>query len=74
MLFRKKFKLRKEFDQSLISQIEHLKEELSRQKKLVEKSVEPSEEILQKLKVLEAKYFFLLRQAKIRNVSISKYK
>lgn len=74
MLFRKKFKLRKEFDQLLISQIEHLKEELSRQKKLVEKSVEPSEEILQKLKVLEAKYFFLLRQAKIRNVSISKYK
>lgn len=72
MIFRKKDKLRSEFDQLLISQIKEIKAELTRQKDIVDKSVEPSEEILQELKALEAKYFFLLRQAKIRNVSISK--
>lgn len=74
MIFRKKGKLRKEFDLLLMDQLEQLKNEWSHQKKIIEKSVEPSEEVLYELKLLEAKYLFLLRQAKLRNVSISKYK
>ncbi|MFP9072080.1 YaaL family protein, partial [Enterococcus faecalis] len=44
------------------------------QKKLVEKSLEPSAEVLYELKVAEAKYFFYLREAKQRNLKISRWK
>ncbi|TWL43473.1 YaaL family protein [Bacillus paralicheniformis] len=67
--FRKK-KLRKEFDNKLIEQLIHQKEEWNRQKRLIENSLEPSPEVLYELKVAEAKYFFYLREAKKRNLRI----
>ena len=68
MLFKKKGKLRKEYNQELFSQLEIAKKEWMRQKSLIENSVEPSDDILNELKVAETKYFFLLREAKRRKV------
>jgi len=72
MLFRKKDKLKKEFDQNLLNQLELLKAEWMRQKSLIEKSIDPSDEVLNELKVVESKYFFLIREAKNRKISIGK--
>ncbi|RFB09468.1 DUF2508 family protein [Bacillus sp. HNG] len=68
MLFKKKGKLRNEFNQKLFTQLEIAKKEWMRQKNLIEKSIEPSDDILNELKVAETKYFFLLREAKRRKV------
>ncbi|OWV34833.1 hypothetical protein CE489_21445 [Bacillus spizizenii] len=74
MGFLRKQTLRREFDEKLIEQLFKQKEEWNRQKKLVEKSLEPSAEVLYELKVAEAKYFFYLREAKQRNLKISRWK
>ncbi|WP_010285580.1 YaaL family protein [Bacillus timonensis] len=68
MLFKKKGKLRNEFNQELFRQLELAKRDWMRQKSLIEKSVEPSDDILNELKVAETKYFFFLREAKRRKV------
>ncbi|THE09544.1 DUF2508 family protein [Bacillus timonensis] len=68
MLFKKKRKLRNEFNQQLFTQLEIAKKEWMRQKSLIEKSIEPSGDILNDLKVAETKYFFLLREAKRRKI------
>jgi hypothetical protein len=73
MLFRKKGWLRKEFDELLLDQLDRLKKDWSNQKTLVEKSFDPSEEVVTQAKVAEAKYFFLFKEAKLRNTSIKKY-
>ena len=70
MGFLRKKKLRKEFDNKLVEQLIHQKEEWNRQKRLIENSLEPSPEVLYELKVAEAKYFFYLREAKKRNLRI----
>lgn len=70
MGFLRKKTLRREFDEKLTEQLFKQKEEWNRQKKLVEKSLEPSAEVLYELKVAEAKYFFLLKgseAAKFKN-------
>ncbi|MCY7962268.1 YaaL family protein [Bacillus inaquosorum] len=74
MGFLRKKTLRREFDEKLTEQFFKQKEEWNRQKKLVEKSLEPSAEVLYELKVAEAKYFFYLREAKQRNLKISRWK
>ncbi|MDX7997568.1 YaaL family protein [Bacillus subtilis] len=74
MGFLRKKTLRREFDEKLTDQLFKQKEEWNRQKKLVEKSLEPSAEVLYELKVAEAKYFFYLREAKQRNLKISRWK
>lgn len=73
MGFLRKKTLRREFDEKLTEQLFKQKEEWNRQKKLVEKSLEPSAEVLYELKVAEAKYF-LLKEAKQRNLKISRWK
>ncbi|WGD58040.1 YaaL family protein [Bacillus subtilis] len=74
MGFLRKKTLRREFDEKLTEQLFKQKEEWNRQKKLVEKSLEPPAEVLYELKVAEAKYFFYLREAKQRNLKISRWK
>ncbi|MGM7724825.1 YaaL family protein [uncultured Metabacillus sp.] len=72
MLFRRKGWLRNQYDQQLIQNLLDLKQEWNRQKQLIEKSVEPSSQVLYELKVAEAKYFFLLKEAKKRNIKIGR--
>jgi hypothetical protein len=72
LLFRRKGWLRKEFDEKLLIQLEELREQWIRQKNLVEKSMEPSEEVLIELKMAELKYLYLLREAKKRPLIIGR--
>ncbi|MDE3840507.1 DUF2508 domain-containing protein [Bacillus methanolicus] len=74
MFFRRRRKgwLRKEFDQKLICQLEELKKQWENQKSLVEKSLDPSEDVICQAKLAEAKYFFLFKEAKQRKISIRK--
>ena len=69
MLLKRKGWLRKRYNEQLMQDLLSLKEEWSRQKSLVEKSVEPSPEVLFDLHVVEAKYFYLLKEAKKRRLS-----
>ena len=46
MFFQKKGKLRKEYDDKLIVLLEKVKNEWLRQKRMVEQSVEPSQDVL----------------------------
>ncbi|MCA1032978.1 YaaL family protein [Bacillus timonensis] len=71
MLFRKKNKLQLEFNRSLLEQLETYKEEWIRQKRIIDKSVEPSDKVLYDLKIAECKYLYLLKEAKVRNVYVT---
>ena len=70
MLWRRKGWLKKQFDLKLVEELQALRAEGYEQKRLIEKCVEPSEEVLMALNVTEAKYFFLIREAKYRRVSL----
>lgn len=72
MFFRRKGWLRKEFDEKLLGQINEIRTEWANQKMLVEKSFDPSEEILNQLKIADAKYFFLIKEAKNRKINIKR--
>ncbi|MFY4777406.1 YaaL family protein [Metabacillus sp. RGM 3146] len=72
MLFRRKGWLKQEFNQMLMEDLIKNKNEWNRQKQLIDKSLEPSPEVLYELKVAEAKYFFLLKEAKHRQVKFGK--
>ncbi|WP_223703586.1 YaaL family protein [Sutcliffiella deserti] len=68
MFFRKKDRLKKQFDTKLMEATESCKSRWTKQKYLVEKSLEPSEEVICQLKMAEAKYLFLLREVRTRMV------
>ncbi|MBF0709554.1 MULTISPECIES: YaaL family protein [Bacillales] len=68
MFFKRKGYLRKDADERLIQTLYELKDVWNNQKEIVERSVEPSGAVLAKLKVDEAKYFFLLKEAKRRKI------
>ncbi|WP_242225258.1 YaaL family protein [Bacillus cereus group sp. BfR-BA-01380] len=70
MFFWKKGNLRKEYDEKLIVLLEQVKIEWMRQERIVEQSIEPSEDVLCHLKLAEAKYFYLLKEAKRRPVKM----
>lgn len=70
MFFRRKKWLRSEFDEKLLEQLNRLKTDWNNQKSLVEKSFDPSPETISQAKLAEAKYFFLFREAKKRNVKV----
>jgi hypothetical protein len=70
MLFKKKGNIRKAENKRLVEQIEFQKQLLMNQKELVEKSVDPSEEVILKLKVTEAKYLFMLKEARVRKTNM----
>ncbi|MED2753577.1 YaaL family protein [Bacillus thuringiensis] len=73
MFFQKKGKLRKEYDDKLIVLLKKVKNEWLRQKRMVEQSVEPSQDVICSLKIAEAKYFFLLKEAKRRPVKMEQW-
>ncbi|QED45859.1 YaaL family protein [Cytobacillus dafuensis] len=72
MLFRRKGWLRKEFDDKLFGKANELRDIWMNQKLLIEKSFDPSAEIMSQAKISEAKYFFLFKEVKNRNISIRK--
>jgi hypothetical protein len=72
MFFRRKGWLRKEFDGKLLDQLSDIRMDWANQKSLVEKSFDPSEEILSQAKLTEAKYFYLIKEAKKRQINTRK--
>jgi hypothetical protein len=70
MFFRRKGWLRKEYDEKLLVQLEKLKQSRHQQKKLLEKCLDPSDDVILHMKLEEAKYFFLLKEAKKRQLSL----
>ncbi|MCA1042605.1 YaaL family protein [Bacillus infantis] len=70
MFFRKKGRLRNEFDEQLLGQLNSLKDEWYNQKRLLEKSFDPSAEVMAQTKLAEAKYFYLFKEAKARKISV----
>jgi hypothetical protein len=72
MFFRRKGKLRKEFDDKLHLQLHQLRNTWNNQNALVEKCVEPSLDVCCEVKLSEIKYFFSIKEAKSRNLSVRK--
>jgi len=72
MFFWRKGRLRKEFDEKLLTQLNRYKTHWQQEKLLLEKSFDPSEDVICQTKVAEAKYIFLLKEAKQRNVTLLK--
>lgn len=72
MFFRRKGRLRNEFDEKLLIQLTKYKQAWQQEKLLLERSLDPSEEVICQTKIAEAKYILLLREAKQRNVSLRK--
>jgi hypothetical protein len=72
MFFQRKGRLRKEYNEKLLQQLNRFKENWQQEKLLLEKSFDPSDEVICQTKIAEAKYIFLLREAKQRNVNLMK--
>jgi len=70
VFFRRKGKLRKEFDQKLIHDIETMKTNWYNHKGLIEKSFDPSFDTICQAKLSELKYYYLFKEAKERKVSL----
>ncbi|WP_160112526.1 YaaL family protein [Salicibibacter kimchii] len=60
----KKQKIRKRAEACLYDLINRQKQKCSRQKRLLERSIDPSEDVWIQSKMEEAKYRFLLREAR----------
>ncbi|KAB7663451.1 YaaL family protein [Bacillus sp. B1-b2] len=72
MFFQRTGKLRREFDEKLLLQFSHLKKDWLDDKSLLDRSFDPSEEVICAAKLSEAKYFFLFKEAKQRKIKILK--
>ncbi|WP_026674069.1 YaaL family protein [Alkalihalobacterium bogoriense] len=70
MVFKKKGYIRIKEDSRLLELLEQLKYDLMIQQDLVRKSVDPSPIVLNNLKIIEMKYFFLLREARKRGTTM----
>jgi hypothetical protein len=70
MFFQRKGRLRKEYDEKLLMQLNRYKVHWQQEKQLLEKSFDPSEEVICQTKIAEVKYIFLLSEAKHRNVTL----
>ncbi|WEG12757.1 YaaL family protein [Pullulanibacillus sp. KACC 23026] len=68
-MFGRKGRLRREMNGSFTELLERMKNEWLKQKRIVEMSIEPSPEVIYQLKIAEAKYFFLLKEARYKNMT-----
>lgn len=60
---------KKAMDQELLNMIFTLKDEWTGLESIMNRSVEPSEEGQYELALAKAKYLYLIREAKVRNIS-----
>lgn len=72
MFFRRKGRLRNEFNEKFLDLLEKVKGDRQQQIALLDKSFDPSEEVICQAKLAEAKYFFLLKEAKHRKITIKR--
>ncbi|RYL96754.1 DUF2508 family protein [Sporolactobacillus sp. THM7-7] len=72
MFNRRKGLLRKELTGSLLALLNRCKNEWLIKKRVIESSIDPSEEVLYQLKLAEAKYLFLLKEVRILKIYVRK--
>jgi hypothetical protein len=72
MFFNRKGKIRNYGDEKLLIMLDRLKKEWQTRKEIIEKSVEPSSSVLYEFNLIQAKYFYLLKEAKVRGVRMGK--
>jgi hypothetical protein len=72
MFFRKKGKLKREYDQTLLQTLEEAKHNWNQQRSIDEMSVDYNLNLHCSSKIAEAKYFFLFREAKHRKIVIKR--
>ena len=70
---RKKRKIRQHVDEQLLLIIYQLQWDWKETESIVEQSIEPSDDFIYKNKLVKAKYLFLLREARRRNLSADQY-
>ncbi len=63
----------REVDRQLLDSIFHAEAEWKKLQHIIENSIEPVQESKQKLQLAEAKYMFLLKEAKHRKISVLRY-
>jgi len=66
-------KRQRQIDQELLNTIFAVEKEWKNLRKIVDHSIDPFNESRQLLQLVEAKYMFLLREAKHRKVSVLRY-
>lgn len=64
MFLKKKGKIREQQHRLLLNQLEKLKAKVDEQKQLIDRSIDPSEEVMNRAKITEALYSLLLREAR----------
>lgn len=69
---RRKLKKRK-IDEQLLDSIVTTKQEWQQIQLIVEKSIDPTDKVIYRQKLAQAKYLFLLREAKKRNISAIRF-
>lgn len=70
MLFRRKGKIREKEDELLLSHLKKLKKNVKQKELLMKKSVDYHYELSYRAKIEKAKYFFLIKEARYRNVGL----
>ncbi|GGE47327.1 hypothetical protein GCM10011391_27670 [Pullulanibacillus camelliae] len=73
-MFNRKAKLRQELDDHLVDVLTQCKNQWLSQKRIIEGSIEPSEEVLHQLRLSEAKYLFLLKEARQKKMQMKHQK
>ncbi len=70
VLFKKKGKLKKEYDRLLLSQIDKMRLKWMNQKSIWDKCFDLNEDLEQKVKISKLKYYYLFKEAKVRNIKL----
>ncbi|MFT8363856.1 MAG: YaaL family protein [Sporolactobacillus sp.] len=68
----KKGALRKEQYNTLLDTLNRCKNDWKAKKKVIEASIDPSDEVIHQLKLAEARYFFLLKEIRTLNITKSR--
>lgn len=70
MFGRRKGVLRKDLTQSLLESLTRCKQAWMNKKKIIESSIDPSEEVIYQLKLSESRYLFLLKEVRDLHIYI----
>lgn len=73
MLFRRKGSLKREYDRLLYNKLEEVKKYWNFDMKLSEHSIDRNDDLDIDIKISRAKYVFLLKEAKERDIRVSKH-
>ncbi|WP_240376356.1 YaaL family protein [Bacillus piscicola] len=69
MLLKRKKTIRQAENERLVLTIQTVKQDLDRYENMIEKSIDPSDDIVAHLKLMRAKYIFLLKEARQRRIN-----